>query len=378
MTRHAVTIVAHEVGTAGGMERQLAELARGLLVRGRQVTVVARECRLQPHPGLEWVRVRGPRRPFSLWYPWFFVLGSGILRRRAPGLVHTTGAIVFSRAEVSTVHFCHHAFKAREGARAGARRSLLYRLNAAVASGMSRLAERYCYRPTRTGHLVAVSHGVARELVDFFPDMAGAVSVIPNGVDTSAFAPDPDVRTRVRSELDISDGELVAIFVGGDWDRKGLRYAIEAVGHAPAWRLLVVGPGEIDHYREIARHAGADSRVIFLGHKTDTAPYYAAADGLVMPTAYEAFPLVTLEAAAAGLPLLVSRVSGVEELIVEGENGWFVGRDADDIAGRLRELAGDRPKAQAMGISARRTSARFEWGQAIDAYDRLYEQLAAD
>jgi glycosyltransferase involved in cell wall biosynthesis len=373
-----VTIVAHEVGTAGGMERQLAELATGLLSRGRHVTVVARECRLQSHPDLEWIRVRGPRRPFSLWYPWFFVLGSAILRRRARGLVHTTGAIVFNRADVSTVHFCHRAFKAREGARRGARRSLLYRFNAAVASGMSRLAERYCYRPARTRHLVAVSHGVARELVEFFPPIAGTVSVIPNGVDASAFAPDRQVRTRVRSELGIHDSELVAVFVGGDWDRKGLRYAIEAVGRVPAWRLVVVGPGEVDRYREIARHARADARVMFLGPKSDTGPYYAAADAFVMPTAYEAFPLVTLEAAAAGLPLLVSRVNGVEELVVEGQNGWFIGRDADDIAARLVELASDRRRGQAMGVCARRAGARFNWAQAVDAYDRLYEKLIGD
>jgi glycosyltransferase involved in cell wall biosynthesis len=377
MTRDSVTIVAHEVGTRGGMERQLAELAAGLLSRGHQVTVVARECRIQPHTDLEWVRVRGPRRPFSLWYPWFFVMASAMLRRRARGLVHTTGAIVFNRADVSTVHFCHRAFAAQQGARRGAKRSPLYRFNAAVASGMSRVAERYCYRPSRTRHLVAVSDGVAQELVEFFPSMAGSVSVIPNGVDTREFAPNGAVRTSVRSHLGLSDSELVALFVGGDWERKGLLYAIEAVGRVPAWRLIVVGSGDIEHYRAVARDSKAECKVIFVGHKPDSAPYYAAADAFVMPTAYEAFPLVSLEAAAAGLPLLVSRVSGVQELIVEGENGWFIGRDAEAIAERLRELASDRAGAQAMGLSARRASTRFDWAQAVDAYDRLYERLAA-
>jgi UDP-glucose:(heptosyl)LPS alpha-1,3-glucosyltransferase len=378
MTRRAVTLVAHDVGTPGGMERQLAELATGLLSRGRQVTVVARQCRLPPNPDLEWVRIRGPERPFSLWYPWFFVFGSIALRRRARGLLHTTGAIVFNRADVSTVHFCHRAFEAQESVQRGSKKSLLYRLSAALASGMSRLAEGYCYRPARTRHLVAVSHGVARELGEFFPSMTGAVSVIPNGVDTGAFAPNQDARAEVRSELGIPESELVALFVGGDWDRKGLRYALEAVGRVPRWRLVVVGPGDTDHYCGIARDADAEAQVVFVGHTSDTAPYYAAADAFVMPTAYEAFPLVTLEAAAAGLPLLVSRVSGVEELIVEGENGWFISREADDIARRLRELASDRARARAMGVAARNGGARFDWAQAVEAYDRLYEQLAGD
>jgi glycosyltransferase involved in cell wall biosynthesis len=176
--------------------------------------------------------------------------------------------------------------------------------------------------------------------------MAGAISVIPNGVDTRAFVRDGDIRARVRSQLGVSDSELVAMFVGVDWDRKGLQYAIEAVARVPAWRLLVVGPGEVVRYREIALRAGANGRVMFLGRKSDTAPYFAAADGFVMPTAYEAFPLVTLEATAAGLPLLVSQVSGMEELIVAGENGWFIGRDAYDIAERLRELARNRAEGR--------------------------------
>ena len=69
--------------------------------------------------------------------------------------------------------------------------------------------------------------------------------------------------------------------------------------------------------------------------------WYAAADALLLPSSYEAFSLVMLEAAAAGLPLLVPRINGAEELVREGINGWFVPPAAEQIAERLRELAAD-------------------------------------
>lgn len=367
-----VTLVAHEVGTPGGMERQLAELAGGLLDRGYEVTVVARSCELPEHPRLRVVRVRGPRRPFSLWYAWFFALGSLAVRRHRAGLVHTTGAIVVNRAEVSTVHFCHRAFRARAGVGRASRRSTGYRLNAWVVGVMARVAERYCYRPRITRRLVAVSEGVSGELKEFFP--RAEVSVIPNGVDPEAFAPDAAGREETRASLGLDGGELVSLFVGGDWERKGLRQAIEGVARAGRWHLVVVGEGDVERYRAMAADAGAPERVHFRGSSPDPAPYYAAADGFLLPTAYETFSLVTFEAAASGLPLLVPRVSGVEDILVDDRNGWFIDRDGEMIANRLEALEDERLR-RAMGAAARQDSARFTWERAVEAYDGLYREM---
>jgi glycosyltransferase involved in cell wall biosynthesis len=370
-----VTIVAHEVGTPGGMERQLGELVTGLLARGHRVTVVARRCALPPHVHLRWARVPGPARPFTLAYPWFFLIGSLLTWRRREGLLHTTGAVVLNRADVSTVHFCHRAFQLKTSLLRARRPGILHALNARVAARMSLLAERYCYRLPRTRRLVAVSDGVAREIRTFFPAMAESVSVIPNGVDHGAFSPNGAARSRVRSELRLGANDLVALFIGGEWERKGLRYAIEAVGKAPAWRLVVVGDGDTGRFRRLAIEAGARERVQFTGDTSRTEPYYAAADAFVLPTAYETFSLVTLEAAAAGLPLLVAPVSGVEDILADGRNGWFVERDSDVIAKRLHQLQSDECVRRDMGHAARATSQRYGWAPVVEAYARLYGEL---
>jgi len=369
-------MVAHDVGTPGGMERQLHELCTGLLARGHHVTVIARRCELSPHPGLRFVRVRVPLRPYSLAYPSFFLLGSLAVRRHREGLLHTTGAIVANQADLTTVHFCHHGYRAAVGTPQASRSSLPYRLNGAVLAWMSRAAERFCYRPGRTRRLVTVSRGVARELERYFPERAGRVVVIPNGVDRARFAPDRGARVAARDELGLAAEDLVALFVGGDWDRKGLRFAIEGVAGAHGWHLLVVGRGDQERFGALARSCGAGDRVHFVGGTSEPERYYASADAFLLPSAYEAFPMVALEAAAAGLPLIACRVSGVEELIEEGHDGWMVERDAAAITERLFTLGADAALRIAVGRASRQSSARYVWGEVVDAYVRVYDSLA--
>jgi UDP-glucose:(heptosyl)LPS alpha-1,3-glucosyltransferase len=241
---------------------------------------------------------------------------------------------------------------------------------------MSRAAERWCYRPQRTRRLVAVSRGVADELAQFLPAAPRDIGVIPNGVEREIYAPDGAAGERTRSELGIGPAEPLALFVGGDWERKGLEYALQALKTAPEWRLVVVGPGDVARYRRMAE-AAAPGRVWFVGERGDTTPYYAAADAFLFPTAYEAFPVALLEAAAAGLALLVTPVSGAQDLVVEGENGWFIERDATAIAGRLRALGGDRELMRGMGAAARAATADFTWERVVDAYVELYAGLGA-
>ena len=320
--------------------------------------------------------MRGPRRPFPLAYATFFVAGSVAVRRHREGLLHTTGAVVCNRADCSTVHFCHHGFRGAGGELRTSRQGRGYRINAAVSGWMSRVAERCCFRRERTRRLVAVSGGVARELDRFFARRGDEVAVIPNGVDRMRFAPDADARTTARARLGIAADDLVALFVGGDWDRKGLRFAVEGVAAADGWHLVVVGQGDKVRHRDRAERSGAADRVHFAGTTSDPAPYYACADAFVLPTAYEAFPLVALEAAAAGLPLLVGRVNGVEELMDEGHNGWFVERDGEAIATRLRTLGADPDLRARMGAAARDSTEPYTWDRVVDAYVKLYGTLA--
>jgi len=374
-TTDHVTIVAHDIGPVGGMEIQLSRLIEGLLSRGRHVTVIARSCEIPAHEHLERVLVPTPLRPFAAFYPWFGLAGGALLARHGRGIVHTAGAIVPNAVDVATCHFCHRAFEALGGPSRAGRSTPAHRAHAEVSAVMSKAGERMIYRPQRVRAMVAISDGVRRELERWFPRLKGSLRTIPHGVDLARFAPDPVRRGRVRDELGIADDELVAIFAGGDWVRKGLAHAIAAVAASSTWQLLVVGTGDEVAYSALARVAGIRDRVHFLGSRADMPCLFAASDAFLLPTSYETFSLVTYEAAASGLPLLVTRVSGPDQLIVDGANGTFLNGAPANTAAWLAKLRDTGLRAR-MGAAARRAAQPYTWDAAVDRHIALYDELA--
>jgi glycosyltransferase involved in cell wall biosynthesis len=115
--------------------------------------------------------------------------------------------------------------------------------------------------------------------------------------------------------------------------------------------------------------------VHFAGQVADPVPYYLAADAFVAPSHYEAFSLAALEGAAAGLPLIIPRMNGSEELVENGVNGWFTPRDGAAIAERLRQLRDNPSLRRAMSGSARRSAERFDWERVVDQFEALYGEL---
>jgi UDP-glucose:(heptosyl)LPS alpha-1,3-glucosyltransferase len=368
-----VTIVAHDVRPVGGMERVLSELIEGLRELGVKVTVIARTCELPAMSGVTFHRVRGPSRPFILAYPWFLVAGSLAVRRRRRGIVQATGAIVLNRVDVIAVHYCH-----RVGPANPSRSGLLFGIQVKLASLLKRGGERACFSVNRAAAVVCVSEGVAAEVREHYPLLADRVSTIHNGVDTRRFAPGvrrEDARA-LRQALELGDRELVALFVGSEWGRKGLAAAIEALALAPGWVLVIAGDGDRERYQRLADSLGVGSAVRWLGLTSDVQLAYALADAFVLPSAYETFSLVTFEAAASGLPVLSTAVSGVRELIRDGENGFLVSRDPREIAERLSQLGADPDLRDELGRAARDAALRFSWQAMVAGHHELYVRLA--
>jgi glycosyltransferase involved in cell wall biosynthesis len=370
-----VTIVAHDVGSVGGMERQIAELALGLRRRGHGVTVIARKCVLPADSGVSFRRVRGPGRPFLVAYPWFLVAGSLALRRHRSGIVQSTGSIVLNPIDTVAVHYCHCAYSATP-----ARPGRLYALYDWAVGVVERVSERWYVRRNDSARLVCVSEGVAEEVRGCFPAAARHVVTIHNGVDLEEFAPGAAAAEgeALRARLDIEQGALLAAFVGGDWERKGLAPSIGALAQAPEWHLAIAGKGPQRPYEQLAASLGVSGRVHWLGVRGDVRPLYAAADAFVLPSSYETFSLVTFEAAASGLPVIAGDVNGVRELIRSGENGYLVEPTAEHLAARLRELGADPALRAAFGAAAREAASHFTWERMVAAHEELFERLAAD
>jgi UDP-glucose:(heptosyl)LPS alpha-1,3-glucosyltransferase len=368
-----VTIIANDIGAVGGMERQLTELIVGLCALGHEVTVIARTCQLQAHPGVRFHRVRAPGRPFMLAYPWFVLAGTLAVRRLRRGVVQATGAIVLNRVDVLAVHYCHQV-----GPVNPSRATRLFRAQVMVARVLKRLGERVCFHTSHARAVVCVSDGVAAEVRQHFPALADRVLTIHNGVDTDTFA--PGVRredaSALRDSLQIADADLVVAFVGSEWERKGLEPAVRALAECPDWTLLVAGGGERARYDALAEQLGVRERLRWLGVTADVQLVYQLADAFVLPSSYETFSLVTFEAAASGLPVLATPVSGVRELIEDESNGFLITREPKLIATRLNELAADPELRSRLGRAARESALRFSGERMVREHHELYERLA--
>jgi glycosyltransferase involved in cell wall biosynthesis len=291
-------------------------------------------------------------------------------------LVHTLGAIVPNRVDIADLHFCHAGFLAATGHLAPAEAPPLRRLNTSLARFLALSAERWCYRPTRLRRFAAVSEGVAAELVQYYPGVP--VSVVPNGVDLDRYDRDPEARQTVRAAEGVADDDVVALFVGGDWDRKGLPLIIEALSHAPRVRLWVMGPGNESRATAHARRFGVEDRLHILGPRTDGERYYSASDLFCLASLYETFSLAAHEAAAAHLPIISTPVSGINELVGNDEAGILVARSAEAFGASLERLASDPSLRDRLGSTARERVAKRTWEAAASAMLATDAELLAN
>lgn len=196
--------------------------------------------------------------------------------------------------------------------------------------------------------------------------------VLGNGVDAERYQPHPERRQAERERWGIPAGAVVGLFVGHEFERKGLPALLAALPGCPAeLHLLVVGSGAPP--RHLAGALGVAGRVHFAGALPDPRPAYHASDFLVLPSAYESFGLVVLEALACGLPVVATPVGCVPDVVVDGVTGVLVTAEPAAIQAAMTRLVhADRA---AMARAARTTALAHTWPAIAQAYLRLCEEV---
>jgi glycosyltransferase involved in cell wall biosynthesis len=372
--RPVVALVAHEVHDEGGMERAFAELVR----RGHDdvdFVVIAARVQDDLRSLVRWERVHAVMRPGPVRLASFAALARLAVRRTRPDLVHALGAIVPGNVDLATVQFCHAAYAELEAPEA--RPSPARGMNRWAYRSMALAAERTCFRAQRTRMLAPVSPGVRRELDRHYPDLPSRIT--PNGVDVELFKPDPDQRVVVRRANHAHDDDVVALFVGGDWERKGLSVALQAVAIARSegarMKLWVVGRGDAERQRRWAADLGVGSHISFFPPERLPVRFFQGADVFLFPTSYETFSLVAYEAAACELPVIAPIVSGIEDLIGDGTTGIPADRRPETVAAALTALAGSRELRQRLGAAGRRRAMEYGWDRSVACVLAAYDEL---
>lgn len=208
---------------------------------------------------------------------------------------------------------------------------------------------------------------------------------IPPGVDLGLFR--PRTKQSVREELRVDQAATVILFVGRLIPIKNLHVLIDAFAKAVsvnrALQLVLIGDGtERSALEHSARAHGVNDSVVFCGQLEGErlAKWYSAADIFVIPSRYESFSIVTLEAMASGLPIIASNVGHLPMLVKPGRNGvLFPSESTDALSAAIRELAGDPFRAKAMGCEGRAfVEANFGWERVGRLIEQYYESVVCN
>jgi len=226
------------------------------------------------------------------------------------------------------------------------------------------LIERRGFESASLKKTIAVSNLVRDDLMREFHLPGEKVVTLYNGVDLARFTPPHDDRARreIRSSLDLYDGAPIAAFVGNGFARKGLTFLIAAWPKvAGGAHLLVVGSDQkLGWYRREARRLGLDARVHFVGSMADVTQVFHAVDAVALPSLFEPFGNVILEAMACGAPVLSSMQSGAAEVMPEPMRRFVVRTptDPEEIATKVNALLDFGAELRDL---ARATAERYTW-----------------
>ena len=220
-------------------------------------------------------------------------------------------------------------------------------------------------------------------LVRFYGAQPGKIVVIPCGVDTKRFRPMDQEEARTHLGL---NGAHVVLYVGRIEPLKGVELllrCIAGVEHNSEYKLLVVGgrlhrDRQLAQLRTLAQELGIGEKVNFLGSlpQEELPYYYNAADVCVVPSYYESFGLVALEAMACGTPVIARRVGGLLNLVRDGYTGYLIPWHCPDpFAERLEVLLASNSLRKAMGRAAHSWAQQWSWDLVATQVEEAYQEL---
>ncbi|MGY2798033.1 UDP-glucose:(heptosyl)LPS alpha-1,3-glucosyltransferase [Ewingella americana] len=239
-------------------------------------------------------------------------------------------------------------------------------------------AEQEMYAAPELKSVICNAQMIKNEIMADFGLPDEKITVIYNAIDNQKFLPATEaLRHQLRQQFNIPQQAHCLIFVGSGFERKGLEAAIRAVAPTDSILLVVGQDKDEKRYRGLAQSLGCEQRIRFMGVQKQTLPFYQAADALLLPTLYDPFPNVILEAMSCGLPVITSQTCGGAEFIQQGVNGFvFDALDVKSLAESIQELPvialGSDMAEAARARIIEETPARLS-GQLLDLYRRILD-----
>ena len=354
--------------SGGGVEQAVWNVAHALAEAGDDVHVIARKLADSPCVSARPVRVP------TFWQP------LRVLRfSQAAGAAASAG-------RYDVVHsFCRTRHQDLFNAGGGSHADYMLSAYGELGTALRRVSPRHALQLAMERRIFAdprqliqcVSELVRDQIAGRFGVPDDRLAVVHNGVDAQRFEPERhrDAGRALRREQGAEE-RSVWLFAGSGWRRKGLDTALDALARCEddSALLWVAGNDDVRTWQRRAGALGLAARVRFLGARSDMERVYAAADALILPTRYDAFALVALEAGAAGLPVVISAAAGAAELLGEAAIVIEDPEDASAFAQAMTRLSAPGLRAS-LGEAGRKVAAQHDWHEHAAKLRTLYQRV---
>lgn len=369
----------------GGMERYAVNLASALLSEGHEVHIFAGRWDVSKdlnadlvHTGIKLHHVpmgRGPRflKPF-----FFHRACQRHLKEEAFDIVHTLTqtypADIYRMGDGLFRHWLVIQYP-----------NPMFRLFFCLLRPVlifNLILEGRIFRPGGCRFLIANSNLCRQQAESYYSVQPERIEVIYNGVDLDTFNRGAKVfRSKIRKAYNIPEDAPLLLFVSMNFSRKGLGELIRSLplvrASFPGLRLMVAGKGDPRPYRRAAGALGVEEALVFTGPVKETPPFYGAADLFVLPTHYDPFANVCLEAMACGLPVVTTRQNGASELIEEGVNGYVIDR-AEKIDEMAKKIIQSLLSHSQMSERASEAAMSFSKADHTKRILKVYHRIASE
>lgn len=366
-----IAIVVPKYGLVGGGEQFVFELTERLAENARyDIHVLANKWNSR-NPKISFHKI--PLVFFPKWLTTvsfaFFVQKK--INELQPDIVHTHDRIF--KADIASVHSIPHLTWVKKIR--GKRFPSLFDL-------VTGWVERRLYLSGGCQKILPVSELAAQEICQEYPFVREKLEIMPPGIDLERFGRrNQKWRRQVRQEFDVKEDNILVLFVGMNFELKGLDQLLASLSRAQGkiqgrrFRLLVAGKGDAAKYGALVKRLGLEEDVVFAGVRKDMERLYQAGDIFCLLSQFDTFGMVVVEALAAGLPAMVSTQVGAKDLIREGENGFVVNRlEVERISFLLLSMAEDTRRAL-MAEKARESVSGCGWQTLVRRVGELYDNL---
>lgn len=339
----------------GGAENYLDNILTSLADKGHELHLITTEWPKKKYLNIHLIKVRWKNHFFSL-------IEFNKKTKKIIDIIKPDCTISFERTTNQDIYRagdgCHKQWLRIRGSFEGRLKRITFLINPLHLSILN--IEKDIIRNTPI--IIANSNLIKDQLVDVYKISEEKIIVLYNGVNLKRFTPDNRGvwKDKIRKKYNLNRESKIILFAGSDYKRKGLKRLLMSFSNIKRDAILmIVGKGNIDYYRTLAKKYRIENRVFFLGPKRDIEGYYASADVFVLPTLYDPFSNATLEAMASGLAVITTKNNGASEIIENGKEGFILYDlvDPNELSIKINIVL---EKHEIMGCNARKKAENYD------------------